>query len=159
GYLAPPLYGVWATAPYFHNGSVPNVWEVLKPVDRQPIWRRASKPARADQQGAVIMGYDTDLERAYDADKLGWKYDDVPSELTSPENPMVSPYVSCDPDDAYQDPLTQQILAGLYGNILLSWNILFPPILTNAQMEDRKNFNTRMYAQSNAGHEFNAVLT
>ena len=31
GYLAPPLYGVWATAPYLHNGSVPNVWEVLKP--------------------------------------------------------------------------------------------------------------------------------
>ena len=26
-------------------------------------------------------------------------------------------------------------------------------------MEDRKNFNTRMFAQSNEGHEFNAVLT
>jgi hypothetical protein len=72
---------------------------------------------------------------------------------------MVSPYVSCDPDDAYQDPLAQQILSGLYSNLLLSWNILFPPILTNAQMEDRKNYNTRMFAQRNEGHEFNAVLT
>jgi len=23
GYVAPPLDGVWASAPYFHNGSVP----------------------------------------------------------------------------------------------------------------------------------------
>ena len=50
-------------------------------------------------------------------------------------------------------------LSGLYTNILLAWNILFPPILTNDQMEDRKNFNTRMFAQGNEGHEFNAVLT
>ena len=45
GYLAPPLYGVWATAPYLHNGSVPNLWELLKPAERKRIWRRASKPA------------------------------------------------------------------------------------------------------------------
>ena len=24
GYVPPPLVGVWATAPYFHNGSVPH---------------------------------------------------------------------------------------------------------------------------------------
>jgi mono/diheme cytochrome c family protein len=29
GYQAPPLDGVWATAPYFHNGSVPTVYHVL----------------------------------------------------------------------------------------------------------------------------------
>ena len=54
GYLAPPLYGVWATAPYLHNGSVPNIWEILKPSDRKPLWRRVSRPARADQQGREI---------------------------------------------------------------------------------------------------------
>ncbi len=42
GYLAPPLYGIWATAPYLHNGSVPNLWEILKPSDRKPLWRRVS---------------------------------------------------------------------------------------------------------------------
>ena len=47
----------------------------------------------------------------------------------------------------------------LCSNLLLAWNILFPPILTNDQIEDRKNFNTRMFAQGNEGHEFNAVLT
>jgi hypothetical protein len=31
GYVAPNLSGVWATAPYLHNGSVPNIDELLKP--------------------------------------------------------------------------------------------------------------------------------
>jgi len=26
------LHGIWATAPYLHNGSVPNLWELLKPA-------------------------------------------------------------------------------------------------------------------------------
>ena len=30
-YKARPLNGVWATAPYLHNGSVPTIWELLKP--------------------------------------------------------------------------------------------------------------------------------
>ncbi len=29
GYIAPPLHGVWATAPYLHNGSVPTVEHLL----------------------------------------------------------------------------------------------------------------------------------
>ena len=29
-YRARPLNGVWATAPYLHNGSVPNLWELLQ---------------------------------------------------------------------------------------------------------------------------------
>ncbi|MFK8165293.1 MAG: di-heme-cytochrome C peroxidase [Lewinella sp.] len=29
-YKARPLNGIWATAPYLHNGSVPNLWEMLK---------------------------------------------------------------------------------------------------------------------------------
>jgi hypothetical protein len=33
-YLARPLDGVWATAPYLHNGSVPTLWHLLHPSDR-----------------------------------------------------------------------------------------------------------------------------
>ena len=29
GYVAPPLDGIWATAPFFHNGSVPTIAAVL----------------------------------------------------------------------------------------------------------------------------------
>lgn len=32
GYKARPLNGVWATAPYLHNGSVPTLVELLKPA-------------------------------------------------------------------------------------------------------------------------------
>jgi mono/diheme cytochrome c family protein len=161
GYLAPPLHGIWASAPYLHNGAVPNLWEILEPADRKPIWRRASRPPRADQAGnfAIIMGYDTDLDRAFDQHTVGWRYEEVPCVPENILNPMTSPYVSCNPDDAHEDPLSAMILDGLYSNLLLAWNIFFPPILTPQQMEDRKNFNTRMYGQDNAGHEFNAVLT
>ncbi|WP_210163261.1 di-heme-cytochrome C peroxidase [Niveispirillum irakense] len=31
GYKARPLDGVWATPPYLHNGSVPNIYELLSP--------------------------------------------------------------------------------------------------------------------------------
>jgi mono/diheme cytochrome c family protein len=40
GYVAPPLDGIWATAPYFHNGSVPTLWHVLNPRQRPVVWRR-----------------------------------------------------------------------------------------------------------------------
>ncbi len=57
GYQAPPLDGIWATAPYFHNGSVPTVFDVLNSKTRPKIFTRSFK---------------TDLE-AYDSAKLGWK--------------------------------------------------------------------------------------
>lgn len=34
GYVAPPLSGVWATAPYLHNGSVPTLWHLMNPDER-----------------------------------------------------------------------------------------------------------------------------
>lgn len=40
GYVAPPLDGVWASAPYFHNGSVPTLWHVLFSDERPAVWRR-----------------------------------------------------------------------------------------------------------------------
>ncbi|WP_231615432.1 c-type cytochrome [Novipirellula artificiosorum] len=43
GYVAPPLDGVWASAPYFHNGSVPTLWHVLHPAQRPQVWRPISQ--------------------------------------------------------------------------------------------------------------------
>jgi len=40
GYVAPPLHGIWASAPYFHNGAVPTLWHVLHPEARPTLWRR-----------------------------------------------------------------------------------------------------------------------
>jgi mono/diheme cytochrome c family protein len=36
GYAAMPLDGVWARAPYLHNGSVPTLWDLLKPEGERP---------------------------------------------------------------------------------------------------------------------------
>ena len=47
GYVAPPLDGIWATAPYFHNGSVPTLWHVLHPAARPAVWQRT--PTGYDQ--------------------------------------------------------------------------------------------------------------
>ena len=33
-YAAPPLTGLWSSAPYLHNGSVPSVWALLNPDER-----------------------------------------------------------------------------------------------------------------------------
>jgi len=41
GYVAPPLDGIWASAPYFHNGSVPTLWHLLRPSKRPKVWRRS----------------------------------------------------------------------------------------------------------------------
>lgn len=40
GYIAPPLDGIWATAPYLHNGSIPTI-EALLDVNKRPAyWTR-----------------------------------------------------------------------------------------------------------------------
>ncbi|HEY2774317.1 MAG TPA: hypothetical protein VGK20_09750 [Candidatus Binatia bacterium] len=153
GYLAQPLYGVWASAPYFHNGSVPTIWGVLDSKRRPLFWRRTSKPAQA----GVVMGYDTDLARAFDPVEVGWRYDELQC-----GSPGLTPYVDCDPQDPFATPMVDSWLDVLFTNGSLSWNMLGAlqaPTLTNQQIEDRKIYNTRMYSQSNTGHEFTDVLT
>ncbi|ULQ50598.1 c-type cytochrome [Flavihumibacter fluvii] len=45
GYIAPPLDGIWCTAPYLHNGSVPTLEGVLNSKIRPAYWSRDfSKP-------------------------------------------------------------------------------------------------------------------
>lgn len=153
GYLAQPLYGVWASAPYFHNGSVPTVWGVLDSGSRPTFWRRLSKPKR----NGVVMGFETGLARAYDPIALGWKYDDLRCGSLG-----VTPYLKCNPSDPNATPVVEAMLDVLYANGSLAWNMLsglMAPTLTAAQIEDRKIYNTRMHSQSNGGHEFTDVLT
>lgn len=164
--LAPPLYGVWASAPYFHNASVPNVWGVLDPASERPdIWVRQSAPPPPGLEGRVVSGFDTDLERAYDHQRLGWKY----TELDCLQDAVQSaPLLSCNPlpvnltGDAQESPL-QPLLDFLYSNIALSWNLSLDELnvmpLTDQQIENRKVYNTNLYSQDNTGHAFTAVLS
>lgn len=36
GYKARPLNGIWATAPFLHNGSIPTIYDLLSPLDQRP---------------------------------------------------------------------------------------------------------------------------
>jgi mono/diheme cytochrome c family protein len=71
GYQAPPLDGIWATAPYLHNGSVPTLQDVLNSKARPKIFTRT---------------YRTDAD-AYDAIRVGWKV-----EVLEPAAPSLAPY-------------------------------------------------------------------
>jgi hypothetical protein len=153
GYLAPPLYGVWATAPYLHNGSVPNLWELLKPADRPTIWRRVSKPARAAQVGRVVMGYDTNLARAFDFERVGFRYD-----VLACGDPGTQVGIDCTEMPGAELPI-QAALDLLFANVVGAWNLLYPPITSNEQVEERKIYNTHLFAQQNRGHAFAAVLS
>jgi mono/diheme cytochrome c family protein len=64
GYQAPPLDGIWATAPYLHNGSVPTL---------QTLLDSTSRPARFTRPPS------TDFEH-YDTAAVGWKYNEVTAE-------------------------------------------------------------------------------
>jgi mono/diheme cytochrome c family protein len=57
GYMAPPLDGVWATAPYLHNGSVPDLETLLNSPFRPVYWRRDFSSSD------------------YDLNTIGWPYE------------------------------------------------------------------------------------
>ncbi len=61
GYQAPPLDGIWATAPYLHNGSVPTLHALLS---------SSSRPARFTRPPS------TDFAN-YDKADVGWKFKEV----------------------------------------------------------------------------------
>ncbi len=66
GYIAPPLDGVWATAPYLHNGSVPSLAALLQSEIRPKYWRFRTDPRRYDPEA---MGWDYDtLDHGQDAE-------------------------------------------------------------------------------------------
>lgn len=58
GYVAPPLDGIWASAPYFHNGSVPTLWHVLHPEARPVVWKRTEDGYDRQNVGLEIETFD-----------------------------------------------------------------------------------------------------
>ena len=67
GYQAPPLDGIWATAPYLHNGSIPTLATLLQSSERPSRFYRPPS---------------TDFEN-YDQSNVGWKFDRLTEPLDS----------------------------------------------------------------------------
>ncbi|MBQ49624.1 MAG: hypothetical protein CMP10_19750 [Zetaproteobacteria bacterium] len=55
GYHASPLDGVWASAPYFHNGSVPTLYQTLNSQARPAIWERDPNPSSYDHNEVGLV--------------------------------------------------------------------------------------------------------
>lgn len=77
GYQAPPLDGIWATAPFLHNGSVPTLVALLKSSERPSKFRRPPS---------------TDFEY-YDPVRVGWKAEEVTGTSPSPLPPFEARYL------------------------------------------------------------------
>lgn len=61
GYVAPPLDGIWATAPYLHNGSVPTLEDLLNSSQRPDYWERTGSTSDIDY---VKMGWNYTVKSA-----------------------------------------------------------------------------------------------
>jgi hypothetical protein len=70
-YESRALHGIWATAPYLHNGSVPNLWELLTPA--------------RERKKTFMVG-----SRVFDPKNVGYKTDQSPFQnatfVVDPEN-------------------------------------------------------------------------
>ena len=65
GYVARPLEGVWATAPYLHNGSVPTLDDLLKPENERPV----CFPVGHREYDPVKLGYVSECDKVLEAEK------------------------------------------------------------------------------------------
>ncbi len=58
GYVAPPLDGIWASAPYFHNGSVPTLHGVLNSKERPKVWKADDEAYDHNKMGLLTEVFD-----------------------------------------------------------------------------------------------------
>ena len=81
-YYAPPLDGIWATAPYLHNGSVPSLATLLDSTTRPTYWQRRATDGEGNDFDGGIVGWSYDVldaaqaamagPRAYDTTQAGY---------------------------------------------------------------------------------------
>lgn len=68
GYFTRPLRGLWATAPFLHNGSVPTLWDLLQPAAKRParfpVGHREFDPNKVgyvERPAKVVWEFDTSI--------------------------------------------------------------------------------------------------
>lgn len=77
GYANLPLDGIWLRAPFLHNGSVPTLWDLLKPANERPaIYYRGSD--------------------VYDPEAMGFKWESP----TAPDGTMYFRYDTTQPGNS-----------------------------------------------------------
>jgi len=74
GYVAPPLDGIWASAPYLHNGSVPTLWHLLHPQKRPAVWRRIALSLDEQDVGLVVESLE-EIPKKLSSIQRRWYFD------------------------------------------------------------------------------------
>ena len=104
GYVAPPLDGIWASAPYLHNGSVPTLWHLLHPSERPAVWKRSENGYDQQRVGLDIQEFTRLPSHLRRADELRTYFNtrvfgkssgghDYPDALSSGEKQAVLEYL------------------------------------------------------------------
>jgi hypothetical protein len=97
-YKVRPLNGIWATPPYLHNGSVPNLYALLSPVAERPtrfyLGDREYDPVNVGFRSDKLNGgfeFDTTIRGNYNT---GHEFDNNPN-----KEGVIGPWLS--PDDRW----------------------------------------------------------
>ena len=103
GYIAPPLDGIWASAPYLHNGSVPTLWHLLHPDERPDVWKRSFDGYDRERVGLEVEVLETvparisvaERRQYFDTSLFGKSQQGhrFPNELTEPQKRAVLEYL------------------------------------------------------------------
>ena len=117
GYKPRPLGGIWATAPFLHNGSVPTVFDLLSPVDKRPkTFRVGSREYDTEHLGLKLPQsgfwvFDTAIDgnhntgHEFNVGYKEWKEGDPPSGgligpfLSEPDRLAIIEYLKVRNDD------------------------------------------------------------
>ncbi len=79
GYVPPPLDGIWATAPFLHNGSVPTIRAVLDSSKRPLLWHHLNV---------------SNLKQSdYDQKNLGWNFNSIDADAELQQLPIDKQWV------------------------------------------------------------------
>ncbi len=104
GYVAPPLDGIWASAPYLHNGAVPTLWHLFHADQRPTVWQRSEDGYDQEKIGLEVTTM-TELPRAATTGRDKRRYFDTrlfgksseghtfPEALDEPEKQAVIEYL------------------------------------------------------------------
>jgi hypothetical protein len=106
-YRARPLDGVWATAPYLHNGSVPTLQDMLTPQHLRPktfcVGSRQFDPVKvglAQPEGAACGAYTSFDTSKTGNSNLGHSFEGTEPDPTKLPNGIIGPALSKENRDA-----------------------------------------------------------
>lgn len=154
GYIAPVLHGIWAAAPYLHNGSVPTLHALLNSSERPIVWRRKLTPPFAD---GINRSFDSSLA-AYDFANLGWQYDLLNCDGSiSGSGQTQGPFgqtptlENCRAGVSAADGALANLglIGGQYSWAFGNWAL---PSFTEDVIESRYAYNTLLFSHGNGGH-------